>query len=110
VNGKTALLTGEFEFHIKEHFRKEEEILFPEVRSKNSELRKLTSELKLEHIKLTQLIHQSTLQPTAALLNEIGLLLEQHIRKEERQLFELIQQSLSEDEMKVLAAKLKTDK
>ncbi|MEO8149519.1 MAG: hemerythrin domain-containing protein [Bacteroidia bacterium] len=109
IHGKTALLAGEFEFHIKEHFRKEEEILFKSVRNKSPELRKLTNELVLEHHKITQLIQQALLKSAAELLHEIGEMLQQHIRKEERQLFELIQQTLSENELLDLGKKLKTD-
>jgi hemerythrin-like domain-containing protein len=107
VNGKAILLAGEFEFNIKEHFRKEEEILFKGVRTKSSELRRLVSELTIEHLKITQLIQQVILKPGAELLNEIGELLQSHIRKEERQLFELIQQTLSEDELIEIGLRLK---
>ena len=40
------------------------------------------------------------------ILNELGVLLESHIRKEERVLFEKIQNLLSDEELKQLEIKL----
>jgi len=83
-----------------QHFRDEEELVFPFLKGKNQEVDNLISEILIEHILLKEkilslnenshLIHQ---------LDEIGNILDEHIRKEERILFEKAPSILSEEEL-----------
>jgi len=92
---------------LKRHFAEEEEILFPAVKSKNAVIDKLIAEVISEHRKMESLILD--LEKTDDLgntLDELGQLLEKHIRKEERELFTEIEIVLSEDELKTISDKL----
>lgn len=92
---------------LKNHFAEEEEILFPAVKSKNVVVDKLIAEVISEHRKMETLIRD--LEKTDQLenvLNELGHLLEKHIRKEERELFMEIEKVLSEDELRVISEKI----
>jgi len=89
------------------HFEDEEKILFPIVKGKDDEIDNLFEEIITEHknIKylITQLESDSDVEDT---MNELGYLLESHIRKEERNLFMKIQEILSDDELNHLENQL----
>ena len=107
LEGKITFLFSEYEQKLKPHFALEENVLFPMAAKKSEELSTLVNELIKEHRQLFSMIEnvpRSKDQPQA--LNEIGVLLEQHIRKEERKLFEMVQQTFSEEEIKVLEYKM----
>jgi iron-sulfur cluster repair protein YtfE (RIC family) len=85
---------------LKKHFSAEEEILFPLVQNKNSEVDNLINEIIDEHRKMEKLVDQiQTADELENILDELGWLLESHIRKEERKLFMLIQDILTEEEL-----------
>lgn len=89
-----------FEENLIPHFKKEEEVLFPLSEVKGADIKKIVSELTEQHrevYKLIELLKQSA-EPENE-LNELGKLLELHIRKEERILFQELQMILSEDEL-----------
>jgi len=91
---------------LVKHFQDEEEILFPAVKNKNDELDRKIAEIISEHRKMESLI--KVLEKTDQLenvLEELGHLLEKHIRKEERELFMDIEKVLSENELKVISEK-----
>lgn len=92
-----------FEENLIPHFKKEEDILFPLAKSKGDEIEKLVEELIQQHKKIYSLIEmlKSSAQPEIE-LDELGKLLESHIRKEERELFQMVQKILSEDELEKL--------
>jgi len=92
---------------LKQHFLDEEEILFPAAKNKNAVVDKLIAEVISEHRKMEALIRD--LEKTDQLenvLDELGWLLEKHIRKEERELFMEIEKVLSENELKVISEKI----
>lgn len=80
-----------FREQLLPHFH-EEEIMMKKVIGCNAEVDALCKEISQEHIRLETLfeglIHGENAE---AALNELGMLLEQHIRKEERRLFPMIQ-------------------
>jgi len=96
-----------FEENLIPHFKKEEEILFPLSRKKNSNVEKQIDELIEEHKKIGLLIDKLkiSIKPEVELYH-LGKLLDAHIRKEERELFQIIQEILSEDELVKLEADL----
>ncbi|MGG9960028.1 hemerythrin domain-containing protein [Ferruginibacter sp. SUN106] len=86
-----------FKTNLQQHFDKEE-ILLHQVKKYNSAIEILTGEIILEHLQLTTLFDalQHTKELPAA-LDKLGRLLEDHIRKEERILFPLIQEHCAEN-------------
>ncbi len=86
-----------FEENLIPHFKKEEEILFPLSRKKNSNVEKQIC-LLIDKLKIST-------KPEVE-LDHLGKLLDAHIRKEERELFQIIQEILSEDELVKLEADL----
>jgi hemerythrin-like domain-containing protein len=92
---------------LKKHFKEEEEILFPFAKNRTPELDIMINEIVDEHRKMENLVNQ--LEKTTDLenvLDELGWLLEKHIRKEERMLFVEIEKMLSEDELNIIGTKL----
>jgi iron-sulfur cluster repair protein YtfE (RIC family) len=89
------------------HFKKEEKILFPAVNDKSSEIDVLFDEIISEHKKIKELVTQLEFGKNKMdILDELGMLLESHIRKEERVLFEKIQNLLNDEELIQLEEKL----
>jgi hemerythrin-like domain-containing protein len=95
-----------FEQEIQFHFRAEEMVIFPAA-EKFGELRALVAELLAEHAVLRECAELASGKSfDSVTLQKFAVLLSSHIRKEERQLFERIQQLLSSEEMSVLGTAL----
>jgi len=88
------------------HFRKEENILFPSVKGKNEMVDELINKIVDEHKQIKSLVALLDEKSSEDVLDEFGYLLESHIRKEERELFKLIQEVLSEEELNSIEEKL----
>jgi len=91
---------------LDQHFREEEELVFPYLKNKDKEINELVTEILSEHKILKNSI--LTLNDNEQLIDEldkIGFLLEAHIRKEERVLFEKIPKVLSEEELEIIKQK-----
>jgi iron-sulfur cluster repair protein YtfE (RIC family) len=96
-----------FHKELEHHFRDEEEFVFPYLKGKDIELDNLISEILNEHIVLKEKILSLDDNPNLVdQLDEIGIILSEHIRKEERDLFEKIPQVLSEDELEMIKQKI----
>lgn len=105
--GKMSYAKEIFEFDLRKHFEDEEKILFPFIKGRDLECDKLIDELLEEHRFLSQKISQ--LNESENLVNDLDLIgrtLEQHIRKEERILFNRIQDLLNENELEILKRKI----
>lgn len=95
--GKRDYAISFYKTQLRQHMDLEEEKLFPVAAEINSELKALTQELLSEHKALDQLFTElNTTEDLPDTLDRLGILLEKHIRKEERQFFQLIQESLDE--------------
>lgn len=104
---KVLYVQEKYKSELKEHFRAEEEILFPFVSGRLPEIDSLLKDLINDHRELELKINSLDSVPDLVnILNETGYLLESHIRKEERQLFQLIQENLTETELSDLEKKL----
>jgi iron-sulfur cluster repair protein YtfE (RIC family) len=89
------------------HFDDEENILFPVVNGKDDETDNFIEDIIIEHKKIKQLINQlESDEDVENTLDELGNILELHIRKEERDLFMKIQEILTEDELSALENQL----
>ena len=102
-------LADKYENILRKHFRKEEQYLVP-----GFEENKLMKQMLGEHIKLEGLYNKIVsnsegwkLEQQRDMLNLFGELLDLHIRFEERELFPMIEKSLSEEQLEELGKKLK---
>jgi iron-sulfur cluster repair protein YtfE (RIC family) len=96
-----------YKTELVKHFQDEEEILFPSVKNKNDELDRKIAEIISEHRMMESLIKD--LEETDQLqnvLDELGWLLEKHIRKEERDVFMEIENVLTEEELQVISQEI----
>jgi hemerythrin-like domain-containing protein len=94
------------EQEIAIHFAAEEKALFPAA-ERYSELKSIVDELRLEHSGLRDLFAQASARSLQS--QELGIFAEklaQHIRKEERQLFEQMQKLMRPQELAALGAAL----
>ncbi len=101
-----AEITAHFQQEIRIHFAAEELVLFPAA-GRFSELASLVEELSSEHT----MLREDFAQAEARSLSVEGMLafakrLSAHIRKEERQLFERMQELMSSEEIAALGAML----
>lgn len=101
--GKMNYAIEAYKSDLSIHFKDEEEILFPLLSNKSAEIDDLINELLDEHKIIEDGI--SSLKASDDLVNHldaIGNILEKHIRKEERILFQKAQSILSDNELGVI--------
>ena len=103
IPDKVEYLKAKYHTEISKHFHAEENILFPFLTGKNNLIDELIDDLIKDHNKFAQYIAMlDGHDDSEKLLDETGRLLECHIRKEERVLFQKIQEVLSEEELNEL--------
>jgi len=101
-----AEIEQHFAQEIKVHFSAEEEVLFPAAR-RFPELISLVEELIADHATLREgFSHAEARHMSAESLPAFAQQLSAHIRKEERQLFERLQQLMTPDELSALGTQL----
>ncbi|HET7568220.1 MAG TPA: hemerythrin domain-containing protein [Gaiellaceae bacterium] len=86
-----------FAFHVVRHFREEEELVFPLLPLQPSEL-----DLVLAQHQRIRALARALREPSADTCAELGSLLEEHVRLEERVVFELVQEHVPEAELAAL--------
>ena len=94
-----------FDGQMKRHFRQEEDVVFP-IAQQHSALRPVVSELLSEHIEIAAIVDQLRVHVSAQALSAFAEKVTDHVRKEERVLFEQAQQILSRDELDRIGAVL----
>ncbi|RPI19752.1 MAG: hemerythrin domain-containing protein [Ignavibacteriae bacterium] len=103
VDDKKEMLLKFSDEYIHKHFRLEEEILVPYLPD-NEIIKRMLD----EHVKMYELLYVIEVSdPDEALLNQYGEKLEAHIRFEERELFPLVEKSLTEEQLNEIEQKLK---
>jgi hypothetical protein len=94
--------------HGQNHFRLEEEILFPAYAAHGDPHHALIARALCDHVAIRH--HAQALgganEPTLDALHELGHQLAAHVRLEERQVFPLIEQAIPSDALAVLARAL----
>lgn len=96
--GKVAYLNEQLQSLLIPHFWREEHRLFPVLCQHGPKLKKLTEDLTAEHNELIGLIRKvNTVRNSEAALDQIGSKLSEHVRKEERELFQLAQEVVPEE-------------
>ncbi len=99
TNDKKEYALNHYNTHIKFHFIAEEKML-EFVKNNSSVINALSEEIIQEHKQLQILfIELKNAVDTDNTMNEIAILLEAHIRKEERILFPLLQEKCTADEL-----------
>ena len=86
-----------YKAELEKHFEEEEDLVIKKIRGINSALDQVADEIIAEHVALRALFQD--LHPgdgLVAKLNETGVVLEKHIRKEERLFFPMIQELCDE--------------
>jgi hemerythrin-like domain-containing protein len=95
-----------FRDEIQYHFQAEEQVLFPAAR-RIPVLASLVDELSQEHLRLREFAARAAARDlTQPELLELSGLLSTHVRKEERQLFEAMQDSLPHEVLQRLGHEL----
>lgn len=100
LEGKRDYATSFYNRQLKAHMDLEEEKLFPQIVNRTKSIDQLVKELIREHREIEEYMRKlpdSTDLSTD--LDQLGHLLERHVRKEERQLFQQIQAALTADEL-----------
>lgn len=99
-------ISQHFRAEIRVHFSAEEQFVFPPAR-RFSPLDALVDELLLDHAWLRERFARAEGQQlTPVEITEFASRLSEHIRKEERQLFERLQQFMSRDELEGMGREL----
>lgn len=94
----------EFETDLEHHFREEEELMFNKIPVEDP-LRKRAEE---EHKLIRSYVTQMKEDNSENALNDFSKLLENHIRFEERELFNHIQETFSTEQLTVIGEQLKS--
>jgi len=98
VKGKAVYATNKYHTELAGHFLTEEVSLLQKVTGINKTLDILIGEIYAEHKELRSLFELIPVSKNLEEhLNSLGCALEKHIRKEERVLFSLIQDTCNED-------------
>ena len=95
-----------YELEFVPHFAHEEEILFPIARGYSSELDKMLDDIIEEHIVILEAFENIEKGDLEDNLDRIGNLVEQHVRTEERILFEKIQEVVPEEKLSEIIGKI----
>jgi hemerythrin-like domain-containing protein len=100
-----AKVKAAWEVELEAHFCVEEQVLFPAVKGRIDEPQ-LVDRLTAEHCEIESMIADIAADPVASRLRTFAKFLNDHIRAEERQLFEQIQEHLSPEELAALGRRL----
>lgn len=107
IEGKKDYSIRFYNDELIRHFEVEEKVLHPLVNNRDKEIDSLFDEIIAEHQQIKKLITKlESNDDVEDTMDELGYLLESHIRKEERKLFPLIQNLLSDEELIHLENKL----
>jgi len=101
IDDKVKFVINAYNTELIPHFNHEEVILFPLALGKDEELDAMISDILDEHDKIHKAVSRISEGNLEQNLDEFGLLLESHIRKEERVLFPKIEEILG-DELNIL--------
>jgi hemerythrin-like domain-containing protein len=91
-------LKDEFDAQWDNHFRTEEKTIFSVAKDKGKEISEICQQLKKEHQILENMV-ESISAGDYQLLHEFGQLLHDHTRLEERQLFPMVEDMFTQEEL-----------
>ena len=97
IEGKADYASQFYRDELIKHFCEEEQVLIKKIKGINAHLDELGEEITKEHAELKAAFESiKSSNDLATHLDKLGRSLEQHIRKEEREFFPLIQELCSE--------------
>ncbi len=100
LDGKAAYAGRIYKDKLKTHFEEEEQVVIRKIKGTNADLDKMAGEITEEHKELRSSFEAiKNTKDLAPYLDKLGHALEQHIRKEERNFFPLIQELCSEQQL-----------
>ena len=103
--GKKQYALEQFESLLKPHEVREEKHLFPNIKNYNQEIDQLIDLLQGEHLLIeTGFRKMKRADFGVEEMNQLGHQLENHVRTEERSLFELVQSSLPSGQLDALGS------
>ncbi len=105
--GKVDYAKNTWDSLIKQHVELEEKVLYPTLIIYAPSLSNLVNELKKEHDEIRDLFNNLILDIES--MDRLGKLIEQHVRKEERMLFQKAQELLTEEQLDQLKTLLSAD-
>ena len=91
-------LKDEFDTQWDKHFRTEEKTIFSVAEAKGKEISEICQQLKKEHQTMENMV-ESISAGDYQLLHEFGQLLHDHTRLEERQLFPMVEDQFTQEEL-----------
>ena len=98
-----------FAHNLLNHFRAEEEVLFPELSARVPESREMIELLLKEHEQFRSTVPELDSEAgLAKLIFDLGDLLERHIRKEERELFPLFEAHVALFDVETLGERIRS--
>lgn len=107
IPGKLGYALEKYEQVLKHHIEREESILFPAVAGIDPRIDQLIYELQDDHLEIETGFQRLEADANILLaMDSLGKLLEEHVRKEERDFFQLLQETCPEV-LESLADKLK---
>jgi hemerythrin-like domain-containing protein len=101
-------LIAYWEGHGRQHFRLEEEILFPAYAGYGDPYDPLLARALCDHVAIRREVDAATggAGVPISTLHKLGTMISDHVRLEERELFPLIESALPEAELAVVALEL----
>jgi iron-sulfur cluster repair protein YtfE (RIC family) len=111
TEARTAFLNY-WEGEGRDHFRQEEELLLPTLARFADPDQPVIARVLIDHVRIRRFaaelaVPESSADPeSSAVLHALGDELEQHVRREERELFGLIERAMPEPELVELAKRL----
>lgn len=107
IKGKREYTLIMFRDHLVPHFEAEELILIPFVLGKNEKIDELCEQIISEHNEISVLIELIRTEEDLEInLDKLGILISLHVRKEERELFKIIQEVFTEERLLILKKEL----
>ena len=103
--GKREYLLRKFKEHLVPHFDAEENILIPFLLGRNKRIDELSEEIIAEHKLIVDYVERiGRKEDLIENMNKLGHLISKHVRKEEREYFQLVQEVLPEKDLNKLTS------
>lgn len=107
IEGKRKYTLEKFRDHLVPHFEAEELILIPFILGSDKEVDEISQKVINQHKQISDLVEEIRNQNDVEdNLNRLGNLISEHVRLEERSLFQKIQNVFSENQLEKLAQQL----
>ena len=94
IQDKVDFALDFYKNELSPHFLEEKTKLFNQYQGRDNEIDELIEDLLKEREEIMLLFDELSLKREESILNKLGDLLEKHVRKEERQFFQLLQRKI----------------